>query len=150
MVQRWLDNEPLSVNAPVDADTAVEIGDLLYWDSDSLAAYPASDQPDQGDQGANQALFSLNFLGVALTAKPAGSGGTVRVATAADFFFLCPAGEYDLGTALGPAENDAGNALQNQTLTTVEYPEHAIAHVAQRAEPESTTVRVRIRSPLFP
>jgi len=67
---RWRYGDTNPVIAAVDAATVIEIGDLLYQETDD--ARPASSQADQLTKEANQALFTSKFLGVAMQRSRAG------------------------------------------------------------------------------
>src|SRR5262245_28274259 len=71
----------------VDSATAIEIGDLVYLDTDDVK--PASSQTDQLSEEANQALFAARFAGVAMQASDAGDTQPIRVATDGIFEFDC-------------------------------------------------------------
>ena len=96
---RWRYGDTNPVVAAVDSATVIEIGDLVYQDSDD--AKPASSQADQGSETANQELFADNFLGVAMQRSRAGDTVPIRVATTGVFEFDCPSGTFELGDLLG-------------------------------------------------
>ena len=64
---RWRYGDTSPVMLPVDSATVIEIGDLVYLDTDD--AKPAGSQPDQGTEPANQQLFHDMFAGVAMQAS---------------------------------------------------------------------------------
>jgi len=130
-VMRWRYGDTQPVVATVDADSNIELGDLLFWDGDD--AKPASLQPDQGSEAANQQLFASKFLGVAMQASPTGESSPIRVATAGVFEFTTSGGSFDLGDWVGVDENDAGTALENQRLVKVTNSQLAIGRVARRS-----------------
>lgn len=130
-VMRWRYGDTQPVVATVDADSNIELGDLLFWDGDD--AKPASLQPDQGSEAANQQLFASKFLGVAMQASPTGESSPIRVATGGVFEFTTPGGSFDLGDWVGVDENDAGTALENQRLVKVTSSQLAIGRVARRS-----------------
>ena len=130
-VMRWRYGDTQPVVAAVDADSNIELGDLLFWDGDD--AKPASLQPDQGSEAANQQLFASKFLGVAMQASPAGESSPIRVAAAGVFEFTTPGGSFDLGDWVGVDENDAGTVLENQRLVKVTRSQLASGRVARRS-----------------
>lgn len=130
-VMRWRYGDTQPVVAAVDADSNIELGDLLFWDGDD--AKPASLQPDQGSEAANQQLFASKFLGVAMQASPTGESSPIRVATGGVFEFTTPGGSFDLGDWVGVDENDAGTVLENQRLVKVTSSQLAIGRVARRS-----------------
>lgn len=141
---RWRYGDTNPVVAAVDSATVIEIGDLLWQDTDD--AKPASAQPDQGTESANQQLFASKFLGVAMQRSRAGDAGPVRVATTGVFEYDCPSGAFELGDLVGANENAAGEALLNQEVDGVGSSANAIGRVARRAADAVTTVLVDICS----
>jgi hypothetical protein len=144
---RWKYGDTNPVVAPVDSAVAVEIGDLLYWDTDD--AKPATSQADQGSEAANQILFAANFLGVAMQAKAAGAAGTIRVATAGVFEFDSPSATHELAAFFGASENAGGDALLDQQIEIVTTADKAIGRVARRDSAATTTGMVQIGSPVM-
>lgn len=143
---RWRYGDTQPVVAAVDAETSIELGDLLFWDGDDVK--PAALQPDQGTEAANQQLFASKFLGVAMQASPSGENRPIRVATAGIFEFTTPGGSFDLGDWVGVDENAAGTALENQRLDKVTDSQLAIGRVARRST-DGNTVWVAICSTIM-
>jgi hypothetical protein len=141
---RWRYGDTNPVIAAVDADTAIEIGDLVYQEVDD--ARPASSQVDQGSEATNQELFVTQFLGVAMQRSRSGESTPIRVATTGVFEFDCPSGTFELGDLLGPDENAAGDALLNQQVTKVTEGKLAVGRVTKRQAVAATSVLVDIRS----
>ena len=141
---RWRYGDTNPVIAAVDSATAIEIGDLVYLDTDD--AKPASSQADQGTETGNQSLFSDNFLGVAMQRSRAGDSDPIRVATTGVFEFDCPSSTYELGDLVGVDEAAGGTALEDQQIAKVAAADQAIARVARRAPVAATNVLVDIRS----
>lgn len=141
---RWRYGDTNPVVAAVDSSTVIEIGDLLYQDTDD--AKPASSQADQGSETANQALLADNFLGVAMQRSRSGDTDPVRVATTGVFEFDCPSGTFELGDLIGVDENAAGDALLDQQVDGVSAASYAITRVAKRQPTAATSVLVDIRS----
>jgi hypothetical protein len=141
---RWRYGDTNPVIAAVDSATVIEIGDLLYLDTDD--AKPAFAQADQNTEEANQELFAGKFLGVAMQRSRSGEALPIRVATTGVFEFDCPSGTFELGNLMGADENSAGTALLNQQIAKVSAVKYAVGRVAKR-EPSSTAcVLVDIRS----
>ena len=92
---RWRYGDTNPVIAAVDADTVIEIGDLVYQETDDVR--PASMQADQGTKLANQELFGNKFLGVAMQRSRAGETTPIRVATTGVFEFDCPSTALRVG-----------------------------------------------------
>lgn len=141
---RWRYGDTQPVVAAVDADTEIEIGDLVYLDTDD--AKPASLQADQGTESANQQLFASKFLGVAMQRSPAGSDRPIRVATSGVFEFDCASGTFELGELMGVDEAADGMSLLDQQLDKVADAQHAIGRVAQRSDAATGSVAVLVRS----
>ena len=80
---RWRYGDTNPVVAAVAAGTVIEIGDLLWQDTDN--AKPAAMLPDSGQKTVNQEEFVAKFLGVAMTRSRVGDTAPVRVATTGVF-----------------------------------------------------------------
>ena len=154
---RWRYGETNPVMAAVDSAQVIEIGDLLFLNTDD--ARPASQQADQGTEDLNQQLFALNFLGVAMqrsrgpNSLPGVSDGAttpIRVATTGVFEFDVLAGEcFELGNLIGPSYCDKRgltDVLQNQQVTKVGDGRYAIGRAAKREPKPVTEVLIDIRS----
>ncbi|MCK5641055.1 MAG: hypothetical protein KAJ19_09670, partial [Gammaproteobacteria bacterium] len=102
---RWRDGERNYVVAAVDAETVIEIGDLLWQDTDDakpasdfrhvIKAPPGSDLPDtdlaeDAEVPYLQEMFARNFLGVAMERSRKGETAPIRVATTGVFEFDVP------------------------------------------------------------
>ena len=140
---RWRYGDTNPVIAAVDAATVIEIGDLVYQETDDVR--PASMQADQGSKTANQELFSNKFLGVAMQRSRSGETAPIRVATTGVFEFDCPNTSYELGDMVGVDENSTGDALLNQQVAKVAAAKYAVGRDAKR-QSAATTVLVDIRS----
>jgi hypothetical protein len=129
---------------PVDSATVIEIGDLLYLDTDD--AKPASAQADQGSESSNQQMFHDSFAGVAMHASRSGDTQPIRVATTGVFEFDCVSTTLEVGDMLGADENVAGTALLNGTVVEVSGVANAVGRCAKRLNPAGTHVLVDIVS----
>jgi hypothetical protein len=141
---RWRYGDTNPVIAAVDSATVIEIGDLLYQETDDVR--PASMQTDQATETANQELFADKFLGVAMQRSTAGDTTPIRVATTGVFEFDCPSGTFELGNLVGADENTAGTALMNQQVASVTLSKYAVGRAAKRQATAGTSVLVDIRS----
>lgn len=141
---RWRYGDTQPVMLPVDATTVVEIGDLIYLDTDD--AKPASSQADQLTEAANQELFHDKFAGVAMQASRNGDTQPIRVATAGVFEFDCLSTAYEVGKLIGADENAAGTALEKQVVAPVATSNLAIGRCAKRVNPAATRVLVDVVS----
>ena len=141
---RWRYGDTSPVAMAVDSATVIEIGDLLYLDTDDVK--PAGDQTDQSTEAANQALFHTNFAGVAIQQSRAGDTEPIRVATRGAFDFDVASGAFEVGDLFGAVENVAGDALENQTVTDVGALNLAIGRCIRRAPSATSSVIVEIVS----
>jgi len=144
---RWRYGDTNPVVAAVDSGTVIEIGDVVWLDTDN--AKPASDQADQGSETDNQTLLSSNFLGVAMQRSRSGDTDPVRVATTGVFEFDCPSGTFELGDLIGVDENSGGTLLLNQQVDSVADSAYAVARVAKREPSATTSVLIDIRSTIM-
>ena len=143
-VMRWRYGETNPIVVPVDAATVIEIGDLVYLDGDD--AKVAAQQADQESLAANQALFHFKFAGVAMQRSRTGDVEPIRVATTGVFEFASAAGSFELGQLIGPAENGAGDGIENQKVAAVETADLAIGRCAKRVSPAADKVLLDIVS----
>ncbi len=141
---RWRYGDTNPVLAAVDSATVIEIGDLVYQDTDD--AKPAGSQADQSSETANQELFADNFLGVAMQRSRSGDTDPIRVASTGVFEFDCPSGTFELGGLVGVNEESGGTALEDQQVASVAAAIYAVARVAKRVATAATSVLVDIRS----
>ena len=141
---RWRYGDTSPVMLPVDATTVIEIGDLVYLETDD--ARPASAAADAGTEAANQEAFHDKFAGVAMQASRNGDTQPIRVATAGVFEFDCLSGTYEVGKLIGADENAGGTALEKQIATPVATANLAIGRCAKRVSPAATRVLVDIVS----
>lgn len=144
---RWRYGETNPVVLPVDSATVIEIGDLVYLDTDD--AKPAAMQADQLSEAANQEAFHDKFAGVAMQRSRAGDTNPIRVATTGVFEFECASGTYEVGRLFGAEEQGSGTALENQKVDDVATTNLAIGRCAKRVNPAETRVLVDIVSCVF-
>jgi hypothetical protein len=141
---RWRYGDTSPVMLAVDSATVIEIGDMLYLDTDD--AKPASSQTDQGTETGNQQLFHDLFAGVAMQASRNGDTQPIRVATTGAFEFDCVSTTLEVGDMMGADENGGGTALLNQTVAKVTNANAAIGRCAKRLNPAGTRVLVDVVS----
>ena len=144
---RWRYGDTNPVMAAVDSATVIEIGDLVYLDTDD--GKPAASQADQGTKAANQQLFAENFLGVAMQRSRAGDTDPIRVATTGVFEFDCTSGTFELGQHVGLEENAGGDALLNQQVAVVSGSQYAIGRAAKQASSAAASVLIDICSTIM-
>lgn len=137
------------VDAAFDGSIAVEIGDLIFHDTND--AKPASSQADQGSEAANQAAFVPRFLGVAVERKlSTDAAGTLQVAVDVIREYACVASAFEIGDWVTVDEAASGTALENQKLVKTTDPSLAIGYVIKRYGSAVTTVLVRLMSNVLP
>jgi hypothetical protein len=141
---RWRYGDTNPVMIPVDSATVIEIGDLVYQDTDD--AKPASAQTDQGSEITNQQLFHDLFAGVAMQASRSGDTQPIRVATTGVFEFDCLSTTLEVGDLMAADENGAGTALLNQTVAKVTNANAAVGRCAKRLNPAGTRILVDVVS----
>ncbi|TWT30338.1 hypothetical protein KOR34_48960 [Posidoniimonas corsicana] len=141
---RWRYGATNPVVMAVDAATEIEIGDLLYLETDD--ARPAGDLFDQGSASLNQQSFHSVFAGVAMQQSAAGDAKPIRVATTGVFEFECDAATFEVGDLIGAAENAAGDALEDQKVAAVGGVSSAIGRCAARAPDAASRVLVDLVS----
>ncbi len=141
---RWRYGETNPVRLPVDSATVIEIGDLVYLDTDD--AKPASAQADGGTLAANQEALHDKFVGIAMQSSVTGETLPIRIATTGVFEFDCAADTFELGELIGPVENVAGSALEDQSVISVAAANLAIGRCARRVASNDTRVFVDVVS----
>ena len=144
---RWRYGDTNPVVAAVDAATVIEIGDLVWQDTDD--AKPASSVTNRGSKLLNQKALADAFLGVAMQRSRSGDAAPIRVATTGVFEFDCASGTFELGDLVGVDTNAAGTALLNQQVAKVSDSLHAIGRIAKRQSTATTNVLVDIRSTIM-
>ena len=141
---RWVHGDTTHVLTPVASATVIEIGDLLYYDTDT--AKPASMLTPGSSKAVSQSSFAAKFLGVAMQASPAGSTKPIRVVTEGVFEFDCTSNTFELGNIVGIDETTGRTALENQKLDKAGAAIGAIGRVCRREGTAVTTVQVQLRS----
>ena len=137
---RYADTNP--VVAAVDSATVIEIGDLLWQDTDD--AKPASQLTITVTVGRVE-QFANSFLGVAMQRSRNGDTAPIRVATTGVFEFDVLGGDcFELGDLVAISRFPDG--LQNQQVAKTQLSMYAIGRVAKRAATPVISVLVDIRS----
>ena len=141
---RWRYGDTTPVVLAVDSGTVIEIGDLVYLDTDD--AKPASAQADQSTEAANQILFASKFAGVAMQRSPSGDTTPIRVATTGVFEFSIAATTFEVGNLIGSKEQANGTQLENQVVAKVATTNKSIGRCVKRSATNATKVLVDIVS----
>lgn len=145
--RRWIRQERKEIEVAVDAATSIELGDLLWLDTDD--AKPMSDRTDKGSERLNQIYGRRHFLGVAMEVHGAGQAARTdfRVGTAGIYMFDCVSATFEIGDLIGVDEASNGTALEDQTVVAVEFLYQAIGRVAVREPSAVTAVYVELFPP---
>lgn len=140
---RLIRGEPNVLSLPKYASDAIEIGDLLYYDTTNDAARNA-ETITGADYATKVTNFAGAFVGVAMSAHPAGNTDNILVATEGDFEFDCPTGAaYDVtdGVQVGN-----GTAVGDQTVVKTATAGNMIAKVIAPKAAATAYTQVRIKS----
>ncbi len=143
---KWGETSPVSVE--VASSTAVEVGDLLWLNTDGKAQ-PASAYAKATDLTGTQNAFALKFLGVAMQSNPASMEGRIRVATTGTFEFnddTSDASAEKLGTYMGPNLNSAATYLKSDALISVASAKYAVGRIVHLENVPSGKAYIAIRS----
>lgn len=141
---RWRYQDTKPVTLPVDSSTIIEIGDLIWLDTDD--AKSAAGQADQGSKSLNQEAFHDNFVGVAMQQSQSGETNPLRVATSGVFEFDCTSGTFEIGDLIGAEEAVSGTELESQLVDAAGSVNLAIGRCVKRVGTASTKVFVEICS----
>jgi len=133
--------------AAVQAATTIDIGDLLWQDTDN--AKPAAALANHGNKTANQQALAQDFLGVAMQRSRMGDTAPVRVATTGVFEMDCAGSTFELGDLVGADTDAAGDTLLNQQVAKVGRAAQAIGRAARRAASTTASVLVDVRSTIM-
>jgi len=143
---RWRYGETNPVVGLVSDTVAVEIGDLVYYESDAVK--PASSQTNQTTKALNQSMFAGKFLGVAMQSSPLGMATSIRIATTGVFEFDTKSQTFVLGALVGIDELPGRTGLENQKVDTA-VAVGAIGRIARREPAASGTILVAIKSKIM-
>ncbi len=143
-VMRWRYGDTNPVMLEVDSATTIEIGDLVYLDTDD--AKPATALADQGTEALNRGAFQDTFAGVAMQCSAAGETSPLRIATTGVFEFECTTGTYEVGDLLAPAENSTASGLENQKVGSDASESSSIGRCAKRVNPAAGRVLIDVVS----
>lgn len=144
---RWRYGDTRPVVLAVAEETVIEIGDLVWLDTDN--ARPAVAIDDIGGEGpaslaAAQEDFHDKFAGVAMQRSPAGSSRPIRVATSGVFELDAASATFEVGDLVGVAQDSEAARLAAQRGVAVPTAARAIGRVAKRVVPAGTHVLVEI------
>ena len=138
------------VVVPVDSAQVVEIGDLVWLNTDD--ARPASAVTYEGGLATVQEALVDNFIGVAQQSSPTGNTESIRIGTSGVYEFDCAADQFEIGDLVAAADNSGSTALEDQKVVSLgdghadaDVP-RAIGKAAKIAASDVTSVLVDIRS----
>jgi hypothetical protein len=136
---RWRYGDTNPMVAAVDAETVIEIGDMLWLDVDDAKPACMSQNPVQ---------VAMCFLGVAMQRSREGQTDPIHVATSGVFDMDCPLDTYELGDLVG-AIQFADKPVCNQRIAKAAKGASAytaIGRVDKREVRPTGSVYVRIYS----
>lgn len=144
---RWRYGDPSPVVAAADANSTIEIGDLVWLDG------PVAKPAEKFNPGANPSEtrrgFAAKFLGVAMQQNPGGESRPIRVATTGVFEFDCSSSTFELGDWVGVAIQQENGRPLSQRLGKVASAVEAIGRVAKRSPSPTEKVLVDICSTIM-
>lgn len=138
-------------NYPVDSASVIEIGDMLWLDTNDLK--PASAFTWDTDLATTQAAFVNKFVGIAVHQSASGDTDPLDADISADsvYEFAVASGTYELGGLLGPDAytTPSPDQLHDQILETA-VTTSACAIAQERAASAVTKLRVKFASAYNP
>lgn len=111
--QRHKFGDPAPFVGAVDAGTVIEIGDLVYLETDDVR--PASSQAAGSALANTQESFHDKFFGVAAQRSRNGDTDPIRVDTGGTHEYPCDSTNWEIGDLVGVAETSAF-ALDDQKV----------------------------------
>jgi len=131
-VMRWRYGDTNPVKLAVDAATVLEIGDLVYLDTDDVK--PVSSVTYGASLATTQEAAHDVLVGVAMQASADGETNEIRVATSGVFEFDQATATVEVGARIGCDDNAGGTApLAQQVIAVADgSPELAIGRCARR------------------
>lgn len=136
------------VKFAVDSATVIEIGDLLFLDTDDVK--PAADLTWNTNLATTQADFADAFAGVAVEQSASGDTALIDVdiSPMSVYEFAVASTTYEVGNILGP-DQSGGNALLSQQLEKA-VAASSCAVASERKTANSTRLKVKFASALNP
>ena len=143
-VMRFRHADPKGVvRMPVDSSTVIEVGDLLWLDTDDVK--PASDQADAGTETQNKTTFANNFAGVAMDSSASGDTADIAVATKGVFEFDVASGTFNPFDLVSvEADATTAGATSDQHVESTSTNSEAIGFVAKPYSSATTSVEVEL------
>ena len=142
--------EQLLVKCAVDSTTVIEVGDMVWLDTDDVK--PASDFTWNTDLATTQAAFAAAFVGVAQEASASGDTDevSVDVSPLAVYEMAAASSTYEIGDTVGPDQSGTGStaALMDQQVESA-VAASSIARCVKRRTSAGTTVEAIFASAYF-
>lgn len=137
-----------TVVLPFPASTAIDVGQLLYWDSVNNLAKKASARTDLGTAALNQRDFQTVFLGISrdkrLSTETTSGTRVVQISGVCDM--TCESSAWEIGDLVGISRNSGDSANYDQQVVKVTNPALAIGVCCKREASATTTVRFHFKS----
>lgn len=139
------------VKGRVDSGTVIEIGDMVWLDTDDLK--PASDFTWNTNLATTQGDFAAKFVGISLEQSASGDTDDISVDVSADavYEFTVASATYEVGDDLGPDANTtpSPDQLEDQVLEAVSSAAAGIARAREYKASASTKLMVSFNSAYF-
>lgn len=134
------------VKQPVDSGTVIEIGDMLFLDTDDVK--PASSLTWNTSEAVTQADFANVFVGIAVEKSASGQTDPISVDISAlsVWEFTVASATYQVGDELSPKKHASANSLLNDTLKATASDGAAMAMARKYALSAVTRLQVSFAS----
>lgn len=131
-VMRFRHADPKRViRFPVDSGTVIEVGDLLFLDTDDVK--PGTDQASKADATTARQDFADNFAGVAMDSSADGDTADIAVATAGVFEFDTTSSQtFEPFDFIAIDANASGDIPDAQVVDAADANTEAVAYAAKR------------------
>lgn len=134
-----------TVSAPTPASTAIDVGDLSWWDNTNSVAKPATSRTDTGTLAGNQKDFAPLFLGVSndkrLATETSTGNDSKRVFIPEGIFDCdCASATWEFGDYVGIDRSGTPLNYAQQVIKVLDR-QLAIGQVVQREGVATTKVR---------
>lgn len=128
---------------PVDSGTVIEVGDLLFYDTDDVK--PATDQASKADANTAQQDFADVFAGVAMDASADGDTADIAVATQGVFEFDTTSSQtFEVFDFVTVDANASGDIPDAQVVDGADAANEGIAYAAKRYGSNTDSVEMQL------
>lgn len=147
-VHRHIRRPGRTIEYPIDADVAIAVGDLMFWDKASGYAEPISAFTWDASEEVTRRNATSTFAGVSKEARTGRETHDSSMILDSGCVFTMPmtSGTPVIGTLLG-FKKASGNTLEPQKLTIVTDIADAIGYCIKRYTVATTTVECILFSP---